>query len=118
MRFKDNTPLDSKLLGSRVRQARERLGLSQEEFAALVSKDQGAISEYENGKRRISAVDLPTFAQVLNVPLLYFYEGEIGVHDLERAMLQEFQYLPSSEAKQAVIEIIRILTNTLYSSVP
>jgi transcriptional regulator with XRE-family HTH domain len=105
--------LDSKLLGSRIRQARERLGLSQEDFAALASRDQGAISEYENGKRRISATDLPTFAEILNVPLLYFFEGEIDLDDLDHALVKEFHRLPTSEAKQVVIEITRLLSDTM-----
>ena len=108
--------MDSKLLGSRIRQARERLGISQEEFAALAARDQGAISEYENGKRRVSAIDLPNFAKILNVSLLYFFEGDINLNDLDHAMVKEFQRLPTSEAKQIVIEIARLLSDTMNPS--
>ncbi len=103
--------MDPKILGSRIRQAREQLGMSQDELAIEVSKDQRAISEYELGKRKLSAADLPIFAQILKVPLLYFYEGEISLQDLDRAMLDEFQQLPSSEAKQTAIEIVRVFSN-------
>ncbi len=97
------------MLGARIRAARERLGLSQEQLAAAVSKDQGAISEYEIGKRRLSAVDLPALARALDVPLLYFYEGDILESDVDRLLLTEFRRLPTLEAKQAVIDIVRIL---------
>lgn len=110
--------MDSKILGSRIRQARERLGLSQEDLASLVSKDQGAISEYENGRRKISATDLPELAKALQVSLLHFYEGEFSNHDLHRAILEEFDRLPSFEAKQAMIEIVRKISDTIISLAP
>jgi transcriptional regulator with XRE-family HTH domain len=112
MRFEDTDHLDSKLLGSRIRQARELRGFSQEDFAAAVSRDQGAISEYENGKRKLSAVDLLAFAKILDMPLLYFYQGEISMEDLDRAMIDEFRRLPTPETKQAAIQIIRTFADT------
>ncbi len=105
--------MNPKLLGIRIRQARERLGLSQEELAAALSKDQRAISEYENGKRKLSVTDLPKFAEVLDVPLLYFYEGEIAMQDFDRAMLDQFRRLPTPETKQAAIDLIRIFSDTI-----
>ena len=104
--------MDAKLFGSRIREARERRGLSQEEFAALVPRDQGAISEYENGKRKLSAIDLLDFAKILDMPLLYFYEGEISLEDIDRAMIEEFHRLPTPKIKQAAIEIIRTFADT------
>ena len=104
--------MDLKLLGERIREARERAGISQEDLAAAVGRDQRAISEYENGKRKLSVTDLPMFAKTLRVPLLYFYEGEIVLQDLDQAILDHFRRLPSPEAKQAAVEIIRIFSDT------
>jgi transcriptional regulator with XRE-family HTH domain len=112
MHIKGKNALNSVVLGARIRQARERQGLSQEELAALVSKDQRAVSDYENGKRKLSAVDLANFARVLNVSVLYFYEGEITVHDLEYAILKEFQQISTNEAKRALIEVARVFSDT------
>src|SRR4051794_23244935 len=100
--------VDSKLLGARIREAREKVGLSQEELASAVGKDQGSISEYENGNRRLFAIDLPAFARALRVPLLYFYEGDALPTDIDRLLLEEFRQLPSLEAQQAAIDIIRV----------
>ena len=113
MRFKDKRLLDPKLLGVRIRQARERLGLSQDELAAAVHKDQRAISEYENGKRKLSVTDLPDFAEVLEVSVLYFYEGAATRSDLDEALLLEFQHLPTTEMKQAIIETVRLIAGAL-----
>ncbi len=101
--------MDPKWLGFRIREARERRGISQDELAAAVSKDQRAISEYENGRRKLAATDLPLFAAVLEVPLIFFFEPDAGVHDLDAALLNYFHLLPTPEAKYAAIEMLRIL---------
>ena len=101
------------VLGARIREARESLRMSQEELANLVHRDQRAISEYENGKRKLSATDLPMFASALNVPILYFYEDEVSLDDFDRAMLSELQRLPTSESKLAAIELVRVLSQAL-----
>lgn len=100
--------MDLRLLGQRIRQARERLGISQEQLALAVSKDQGAISEYENGRRKIPAVELPSFAEVLQVPILYFYQEAITPDDFDQALLSEFHRLPNT-SKPGAIEILRVL---------
>ncbi len=105
--------VDPKLLGIRIRTARERVGLSQEELAVAVSKDQHAISQYENGKRKLPVTDLPAFAKVLKMPLLYFFEGDAVQRDLDTTALNEFRRLPTREAQQMVITFIRNLFDLL-----
>jgi transcriptional regulator with XRE-family HTH domain len=107
--------LDLTELGNRIRQARERLGLSQEEFANRVHKDQTAISEYENGKRRVSITELPLVASVLQVPILYFFEDILSVDDLDRALLDEFHRLPDV-SRQGAITILRTLADMMGGS--
>lgn len=107
--------LDPKLLGTRIRDARERLKLSQEELAAAVTKDQGAISEYESGKRKLAATDLPTFASALNVSVLYFFEDDDSPPELDSLMLETFRELPSAMVKHAAIQIVRILSDVAKS---
>lgn len=108
--------MDQKWLGLRIRQARELRGISQEDLAAAISKDQRAISEYENGKRKLAATDLPAIATVLEVPLLYFFEPDVSPHDLDAALLNYFRQLPTPETKQAAIDILRILSNAIPRS--
>lgn len=105
--------MDAKWLGFRIRQARERRGLSQEELAVAVTKDQRAISEYENGKRKLAVTDLPVFATVLEVPLMYFFEEEAEVFQDDDLLLNYFHQLPSSEARQAALDILRIFSATI-----
>jgi len=96
-----------------MRQARERIGMSQKEFADAVGKDQTAISEYETGKRKVPAVELSTFARVLGIPVSYFYDGDFQTDALDQMILQEIQTLPTTEAREAALQLIRILSETL-----
>lgn len=116
MRFKDKRPLNPKWLGLRIRQARELRGISQEELAAAVSKDQRAISEYENGKRKLAVTDLPTFATVLEVPILYFFEESTAPDDPGTALLNYFRRLPTPEAQQSAVDLMRIFSNALQEN--
>lgn len=105
--------MDSIVLGQRIRQARERKGLSQEDLAAEISKDQRAISEYEHGKRRISVVDLPQMAHVLDVSLLYFFQDELTPQDLDREIMQQFHRLPDAQAQKAALELLRVFVEAI-----
>ena len=60
--------MDATWLGFRIRQARERRGLSQEDLAAAVSKDQRAISEYEAGNRKLAVTGSQKPFAVLSTP--------------------------------------------------
>lgn len=113
MRFLDISPLDKELLGERIRAAREAKGLSQEEFAALISRDQRAVSEYEHGKRRITATELPLLARVLDVPLLYFFEGDVVLDNVDTAILDELRRLPTLDAKRSALELVRVFRDAL-----
>lgn len=97
-------------LGKRIRQAREELGISQEELAVRISRDQRSVSEYESGKRRIFAHDLPAIAQALNVPLIYLFEDSLSVDDLDNVLLGEFHRL-DEDARKTLIEMARLLSN-------
>ena len=89
--------------------------MSQEDLAAAVAKDQGAVSEYENGRRKLAAADLPRFSTALEVPLGYFFADELPTYDLDDALLDYFHRLPTPEARTAVVEIVRVLFNTLQN---
>lgn len=113
MQTKDTHHLDAKLLGERLRLARERLGMSQNELAGRVAKDQKAISEYELGKRKLAVTDFVEIARVLQQPILFFFKGGLVSEDFDRALLEEFHRIPTDEGKQAFIELARIFAETI-----
>ncbi len=102
-------PVNQTQLGQRIRTARERIGLSQEVLAEVVKRDQKAISEYENGKRKLPAIELPIYAYALGVPVSYFFDDDFGMDDLDQLLLQEFHLLVSQDDKEAAIRALRLI---------
>lgn len=110
----NNNAVDQRELGKRIRQARERIGMSQEGLAEAVQRDQKAVSEYETGKRKLPAIDIPTFASVLGVPYSYFFEGELHLDELDQVLLQEFHTLPTQEDRQTALQAVRLISATVH----
>jgi|SRR5579859_3530785 len=63
-----------RMIGYRIRAAREIIGLSQEELAKRIGKTQRSISDYENGLRAIRITELPILASALAVDIDYFFK--------------------------------------------
>jgi transcriptional regulator with XRE-family HTH domain len=62
-------------IGKRLRRRRRLLGLTQQQVAEGVGIRFQQIQKYECGANRISAARLWQLAQVLEVPVSYFYDG-------------------------------------------
>lgn len=66
--------MDIKLLvGKRVRELRNSIGISQEELADIVGLARTYITSVEYGKRNISIVNIEKLAKALNVTLAEFF---------------------------------------------
>jgi transcriptional regulator with XRE-family HTH domain len=110
--------MDNKTLGTRLKTARERLGLTQEALVErLGKKTVASISEYENGKRRLAAADLPDFARALQVPVSYFYADVLAENDLEGALMDWFRQLPTPRSRDYAYRLIQnVIPNILRES--
>lgn len=62
-------------VGSRIRERRVMLGLSQQQLAQMIGVTYQQAHKYERGLNRISAGRLYEIAQVLSVPVSWFFEG-------------------------------------------
>jgi transcriptional regulator with XRE-family HTH domain len=106
-------------IGNRIRQAREQLGITQEKLADLVGRNQRSISQLENGERNLPASDILIFADVLRVPIEFFYADLLPIvdtgqdADLTALLLAEFQRLPTPSLKQAAITLVRTLKEAI-----
>jgi len=65
-----------KLIGKRIRQAREERGMNQAELAEAIGFSAPSVTYFETGKRRISIEDLEKVAEVLHKPITYFISRE------------------------------------------
>ncbi len=66
--------MDIKLLvGKRVKELRNKLGISQEELADLAGLDRTYVTSVECGRRNISIVNIEKLAKALKVSLAEFF---------------------------------------------
>lgn len=61
-------------MGNKIKNLREKAGLSQTELADKLGLSKSVISAYEKGIRNPSFKVLPLLAEALNVSQLYFFE--------------------------------------------
>ena len=64
------------VVGKRVKELRNKLGISQEELADIAELDRTYITSVECGKRNISIVNVEKLANALNVSLSVFFDFE------------------------------------------
>jgi len=74
MTKKAPNPID-KHVGSRVRMRRMMLGMSQEKLGDALQLTFQQVQKYEKGANRIGASRLQQIAQILQVPVSFFFEG-------------------------------------------
>jgi len=65
-----------KIIGSRIKQIRERYGETKDELAAHLGYSQAAVAGYEIGRRRIGIEDLEKIADHYDVPFSHFLGRE------------------------------------------
>jgi transcriptional regulator with XRE-family HTH domain len=65
-------------VGSRVRERRMTLGMSQPKLAAALGIAYQQLYKYEQAKNRISAARLYELSKLLGVPVTFFFEGVEG----------------------------------------
>jgi transcriptional regulator with XRE-family HTH domain len=71
---KQTNPIDAQV-GNRVRLRRMLVGMSQEKLGEMLGLTFQQVQKYEKGVNRIGAGRLFQVAQILGVPINYFYEG-------------------------------------------
>ncbi len=65
-----------RLVGTRIRKARQKKGLSQEALAHAANMDRSYVSGLERGEFNVSLLALATIARVLAVPLAVLVESD------------------------------------------
>ncbi len=76
-----------KNIGLRLKQAREYLGISQEEASESSNISRSAISLIETGKRKLDTVELMALAKLYQRPMAYFTDNDFSIElDSEAAV--------------------------------
>ena len=104
-------------VGARVRERRIMLGLTQQQLADLIGVTYQQAHKYERAINRISAGRLLEIAQVLGVPVNYFFAGleqdnDRSVTPRERMCLElarNFAQIPNERHQEALSQLARVL---------
>ncbi len=108
-------------VGARVRERRIMLGLTQQQLADLIGVTYQQAHKYERGINRVSAGRLYEIAQVLSVPIGYFFgyffdgldgQGTRSVSPRERMCLElarNFAQIPNERHQEALSQLARVL---------
>lgn len=105
-------------VGSRVRQRRTLLGMSQEKLGDAVGLTFQQIQKYERGTNRIGCSRLYEFSKVLDVPVSYFFDempvnvlvGRPGGRGRGKGLSEnaaDFQSEKDPLAKRETLELVR-----------
>ena len=69
-----------KYIGSKIKQRRKELNLTQSKVAECIGVEYIQIQRYEKGQTRIPLENLLKLSGLFNVPMEYFYKELIGKH--------------------------------------
>jgi transcriptional regulator with XRE-family HTH domain len=100
---------ERKLLGERLREAREYVGLSQEEVADHINIPRPAVSQMENGKRGVDALELRKLAQLYERPVGFFTGGEEEAEPQQLEMLRRAARALSVKDRDEVLRFAEFL---------
>jgi transcriptional regulator with XRE-family HTH domain len=106
-------------VGSRIRERRIMLGLTQQQLAEMIGVTYQQAHKYERGINRVSAGRLFEIARALNAPITYFYEGigEEGPRPItphQRMLLEiarNFAEIRNEKHQEAVSQLARALAS-------
>lgn len=76
-KMENKTKINNKAIGRRIREERELLALSREEFAEIISLSDYYVGQLERGERQMSLPVLVRVAQCLHISLDYLVFGKI-----------------------------------------
>lgn len=70
-------------MAARLKEAREYLGISQEEVATTLNIPRPAISRIESGERKVEALELEQFSKLYSRTVQYFLSGVRSSDELD-----------------------------------
>jgi transcriptional regulator with XRE-family HTH domain len=115
-------------IGRRLKLRRLQLGLSQESLGRALGVTFEQVQKYEKGTDRIGARRLQQIAEVLQVPILFFFGGDLGRADdsedgsavldfLETAyslrLVQAFRRIQDRHMRQCIVELVEQIADKI-----
>jgi len=108
--MKTNTKGD-KLFGKRIKELREKKGLTQEQLSELVEMDPRSLSRIETGSNFTTVEKLKKIAQILDVEVKDLFEFNLKKSKVN--YIQDIVNLLNSSSEEQVELIYKIVINIL-----
>ena len=114
-------------IGKLLKLRRLQLGLSQESLGLALGVTFEQVQKYEAGNDRIEVARLQQIAEILNVPILFFFGGTLsGARDRERScdvvdfldtayalrLVQAFRRIEDRHIRRSIVELVEQVANT------
>jgi transcriptional regulator with XRE-family HTH domain len=103
-------------VGTRIRERRISLGLTQSHLAKAIGITYQQTHKYEHGINRVSAGRLYEIARALDVPITYFYEGigdenspQLAPHQRILEIAGYFTAIENEKHQEVLSQVARIL---------
>lgn len=100
--------LTSKAIGSRLKQLRQKAGISQEMFAEVVGISTFQLQKYESGQNMMNTDKLQRVANALSLPVqALFSEGDdyLPVGIAEQLLLDSYRAIPNKDIQESILKI-------------
>ncbi len=94
---------DRRFIGTRIRDRRKELGLSQEKLAEAIGITYQQLQRYENGRGRLNTDRLQALSEVLDVPLSYLFEDKGS----GKSTIGEIDAMYLTQEEREFVEILR-----------
>jgi transcriptional regulator with XRE-family HTH domain len=79
-------------LGARIRLRRCEIDMSQEQLGNQLGLSFQQIQKYEKGTNRVGAARLQKIADILGVPVTFFYEGDAKSKEVDSLLFLDSQF--------------------------
>lgn len=106
-----------RFVGTRIRERRIMLGLSQQQMADMIGVTYQQAHKYERGINRISAGRLFEISRVLSVPIAFFFDGIEGFNEADISprqrmcleLARNFSAITNEKHQEAISQLARAL---------
>ncbi|OPB31096.1 helix-turn-helix domain-containing protein [Bartonella sp. AR 15-3] len=97
-------------VGARIRLRRNILGLTQEKLGEKLGITFQQIQKYEKGTNRVGASRLQAIAEIMDVPVSYFFDKGIAIQSIDGFTESDNNFIDFCSSSEG-IQLMRAFTN-------
>lgn len=107
--------IDSKEIGCRIREFRQKKGLSQERLAELLNLSPQQMQKYEAGASKLNTDKLQQVAEALGITVFAFFHGYVDMPytltPAEKRLIEAYRAINAQEVKNGFLTCIEHSAN-------